>query len=126
MKGNAKGLFRRIVWSNSPKLSITGELWDKAIRPDVALMQLEVYRRYQYFKFVVEPTEESFGEVEKAMKAYWDAGIPKDTEIWVMPVGGLLEQQQEIDKAVAMMALARGWNTSWRAHIYVFKNQVGT
>lgn len=125
-KGNGRGLSRSIVWSNSPKLSITGEPWEKAIRPDVALMQLEVFRRYQYFKFVVEPTEVSFAEVEKAMQAYWAAGVPKDTEIWVMPVGGLLEQQQEVDKAVAMMALERGWNISWRAHIYVFKNQVGT
>lgn len=125
-KGNTRGLNRVITWSNSPKLSITGEPWEKAIRPDVALMQLEVSRHYQYFKFVVEPTEESFAEVEKAMEAYWAAGVPKDTEIWVMPVGGLLEQQQQVDKAVAEMALKRGWNISWRAHIYVFKNQVGT
>ena len=117
---------KQIVWSNSPKLSITGEPWEKAINPSVALMQRQVKGSYQYFKFVCEPTEESFGEVEKAMEEYWTAGIPDDTEIWVMPVGGLLEQQQQVDRRVAEMCLERGWNVSLRAHIYVFGNEVGT
>lgn len=117
---------RQIVWSNSPKLSITGEDWDTAINPKVALQQRRVIKSYQYFKFVVEPTEESFAEVDKAMNEYYEAGIPENTEIWIMPVGGLLEQQQEIDRKVTEMTLARGWNTSWRAHIYVFGNETGT
>lgn len=117
---------RMIVWSNSPKLSITGEPWEKAIRPDIALQQLKAYNTYQYFKFVVEPTEESFAEVDKAMAEYHAAGIPRTAEIWTMPCGGLLEQQQKIDREVTEMALERGWNVSWRAHIYVFGNEIGT
>lgn len=117
---------RQVVWSNSPKLSITGEDWDTAINPDVAMSQRDVFSSYQYFKFVVEPTEESFAEVQQAMDEYYEAGIPEDTEIWIMPVGGLLEQQQEVDRKVTEMTLARGWNVSWRAHIYVFGNEIGT
>jgi len=117
---------RMIVWSNSPKLSITGEAWEKAINPAVALQQLKVANAYQYFKFVVEPTDESFTEVDKAMAEYHAAGIPAEAEIWTMPVGGVLEQQQVIDRKVTEMTLARGWNVSWRAHIYVFGNELGT
>ncbi len=117
---------RMVVWSNSPKLSITGEPWKKAINPTVAVQQLKVKNAYQYFKFVVEPTEESFAEVDKAMVEYYMAGIWDDTEIWIMPVGGTLEQQQKIDRTITEMTLARGWNVSWRAHIYVFGNELGT
>ena len=119
---------RQIVWSNSPKLRYTGEPWDKAINPAVALQQRKVEGSYQYFKFVVEHTEESFQEVEEAMNIYYDAGIDEETEIWVMPCGGLLEQQQQNhhDRLVTEMAMARGWNVSLRAHIYVFGNEIGT
>lgn len=117
---------KMIVWSNSPKLSITGEPWEKAIKPEVAVKQLDVTNTYQYFKFVVEPTDESFAEVDEAMAEYHAAGIPKDAEIWIMPVGGMLEQQQVIDREITERTLARGWNVSWRAHIYVFGNEIGT
>ncbi len=117
---------RILVWSNSPKLSITWEPWEKAINPAVASQQRKVMNSYQYFKFVVEPTDESFGEVDKAMVAYYEGGIPEDTEIWLMPVGGILEQQQKIDRAVTERCIERGWNVSWRAHIYVFGNELGT
>ncbi len=117
---------RMLVWSNSPKLSITGEPRDKAINPAVALQQLKVANSYQYFKFVVEANEKSFLEVEEAMNDYYNAGIPETAEIWTMPVGGILEQQQEIDRKVTEMTIERGWNVSWRAHIYVFGNELGT
>ena len=117
---------RMIVWSNSPKLSITGEPWEKAINPAVAASQRTVANSYQYFKFVVEPTDESFAEVDKAMVEFYAGGAPSTVEIWTMPVGGVLEQQQVIDRTVTEMTLARGWNVSWRAHIYVFGNELGT
>ena len=117
---------RMIVWSNSPKLRYTGEDWDKAINPAVAIQQLKVVNSYQYFKFVVQPTEESFAEVDEAMIKYYEGGIPTQAEIWIMPVGGLLEQQQAHDRLVTEMTIARGWNVSLRAHIYVFGNEIGT
>ena len=117
---------RMIVWSNSPKLRYTGEDWEKAINPVIAAQQRKVVNSYQYFKFVVEPTEASFDEVDEAMEVFYNGGTPDTTEIWIMPVGGLLEQQQEHDRQVTEMTIARGWNVSLRAHIYVFGNEIGT
>ena len=117
---------RMLVWSNSPKLSITGEPWEKAINPAVAAKQRDVANSYQYFKFVVDNTDETFAEVDKAMAEYYAGGTPDTAEIWIMPVGGILEQQQEIDRAITERTIARGWNVSWRAHIYVFGNELGT
>lgn len=117
---------RMVVWSNSPKLRYTGEAWEKAINPAVAAQQRKVVNSYQYFKFVVEPTSSSFDEVEEAMNVYYDGGTPETAEIWIMPVGGLLEQQQEHDRLVTEMTIDRGWNVSLRAHIYVFGNEIGT
>lgn len=118
---------RQIIWSNSPKLSVSGEPWEKAIVPRNALMQRVVGEGNfkQFFKFVVEPTEESFAEVERAMAEYHAGGIPEDVEVCLMPVGGMLEQQQEIDAQVTMMAIERGYHISWRAHVYVFGAKPG-
>lgn len=118
---------RKIVWSNSPKLSISGEPWEKAIVPTNALVQRLVGEGnfIQYFKFVVEPTEASFNEVERAMAEYHASGIPEDVEVCVMPVGGLLEQQQAIDKKVSDMAMERGYHMSWRSHIYAYGAKPG-
>lgn len=118
---------RQIIWSNSPKLSISGEPWAKAIVPKNALMQRVVGEGNfkQYFKFVVEPTVESFDEVAKAMAEYHAGGIPEDIEVCVMPMGGTLEQQQEIDTKVSDMAMERGYHLSWRAHIYAYGAKPG-
>lgn len=117
---------RMVVWSNSPKLRYTGEAWEKAINPTVAAQQRKVYNSYQYFKFVVESKKESFDEVVEAMNVYYEGGTPQDAEIWIMPVGGLLEQQQAHDRWITEETIRRGWNVSLRAHIYVFGNEIGT
>lgn len=116
---------RQIVWSNSPKLRYTGEPWEKAINPAVAAQQRKT-GGYQYFKFVVQPTEDSFNEVVEAMNVYYEGDTPEDAEIWIMPVGGLLEQQQQVDRWITEETVRRGWNVSLRAHIYVFGNEIGT
>lgn len=118
---------RRIVWSNSPKLSVSGEPWEKAIVPVNALHQLLVGSGncMQYFKFVCEPTEESFNEVDKAMAEYHASGIPETSDVWIMPVGASLEQQAMVDEKVARMAMDRGYNVALRSHLYVFGNKPG-
>jgi len=118
---------RKIIWSNSPKLSVSGEPWEKAIVPTNALMQRLVGEGnfIQYFKFVVEPTEASFAEVERAMDEYRASGIPEDIEVCLMPCGASIEQQQSIDSQVALMAIERGYHVSWRAHLYAFGNRPG-
>ena len=118
---------RRIIWSNSPKLSTSGEPWEKAIVPTNALMQRLVGEGnfVQYFKYVVDATDESFAEVKKAMNEYHASGIPEDIEVCVMPMGGTLEQQHEIDKKVSDLAIKNGYHMSWRSHIYAYGAKPG-
>ena len=72
---------RHWTWSNSPKLGASGEPWDKAIRPAIAMMQQSLLDQApadqveQYFKFVCGPNDDQFDEVAKAMKEYHDAGV---------------------------------------------------
>ena len=118
---------RRVIWSNSPKLSISGEPWEKAIRPDIAMKQKEVYDADQYFKFVCGPNEEDFDEVMHAMEEYWDAGIIMDgNNVFIMPVSCTLEQQNDIAAQVADMCLERGLTYCHRIHTSVYGNEVGT
>lgn len=123
----------KITWSNSPKLSSSGENWEDAIRPEIAVAQMYTESRYsysmhfeQYFKFVCGPNEEDFNEVEKAMNEYFAAGIPRNTEVYVMPVACLEEQQQAIAAKVATMCIDRGYIYCHRVQNSVFGNGVGT
>jgi organic radical activating enzyme len=116
---------RTIVWSNSPKLSISGEPWEKAIVPTNALMQRLSGNFYQYFKFVCAPNKESFEEVERAMDEYHASGIPMNTEVWIMPVGCSIDQQQRVTERVTRMAMDRGYHVAWRNHIMALGNKPG-
>lgn len=121
---------RRWTWSNSPKLTISGECHEKAIRPVVAMKQLEVKKRFplqcdQYFKFVCDASDASFNEVESTMAEYHEAGIPVDTEVWVMPVACTNEQQKEIAVDVAEQCLQRGYLFSFRIQNALHGNAIG-
>lgn len=124
----------RITWSNSPKLSVSGETWDDAIRPEIAMAQRTVEGKTftaapdfdQYFKFVCDPSEAHFAEVDMAMQAYFDAGIPKDVGVYIMPTACTEEQQQEVASKVAQMCIERGYIYCHRIQNSVFGNGVGT
>jgi 6-pyruvoyltetrahydropterin 2'-reductase len=124
---------RKWTWSNSPKLSVSGEEWDEAIRPEIAVMQrLATSREFQpqqvdqYFKFVCDPTDESFNEVAKAMEEYYTAGIPRNTEVYIMPVACQDTDQSAISSAVAQQCMTRGYIYCHRVHLDVFGNAPGT
>lgn len=119
--------YRRITWSNSPKLAVSGEPWDKAIRPEVAMMQRGTDQRFsdQYFKFVCGADQRDFDEVKKAMAAYYEAGVPEFVEIYIMPVACTEEQQQEIAAQVADMCIDHGFIYCHRVHNSVYKNAIG-
>lgn len=122
---------RRIVWSNSPKLSDSGEKWDRAIRPDVIEAQLCTQKFgwtnfEQYFKFVCGPSEKDFDEVERAMDEYYPIGVALDAPVYIMPQACLEEQQQEIAAKVAQMCIERGYIYCHRIQNSVFGNGVGT
>lgn len=128
----------KIIWSNSPKLTSSGEVWKDAIKPQIALAQTNpmfrsIYgRQYgpvaveQYFKFVCGPCESDFAEVEKAMAAYYEAGIFRGADVYIMPVACTEEQQQEISAKVAAMCIDRGYIYCHRIQNSVFGNGVGT
>lgn len=118
---------RKIIWSNSPKLSVSGEPWNKAIVPEIALKQRQVVDSEQYFKFVCDDTEESFAEVKRAMDQYHLYGVPvEDDQVHIMPVGAIEEQQLNIAGNVALMCIDKGYIFCGRAHVHAFGNTIGT
>lgn len=122
---------RQWTWSNSPKISSSGEKRKQAIRPEIALMQASLFNRCagqvnQYFKFVVDGSEEDYAEVKEVMQIYLDAGLPLDTPVWIMPQACTEEQQREISKSVARRCMVEGWLYSHRVQNDLWGNGVGT
>jgi hypothetical protein len=125
----------KIVWSNSPKISGSGETWEDAIRPEIAIKQCYVpttgglrprYHTEQYFKFVCGPRQADFAEVAMAMAEYHNAGVPKDVDVYIMPEACTEEQQQEVAAKVAAMCIDKGYIYCHRIQNSVFGNGVGT
>tara|TARA_B100001245_G_scaffold173042_1_gene131529 strand:+ start:864 stop:1757 length:894 start_codon:yes stop_codon:yes gene_type:complete len=112
-----------ITWSTSPKLSISGEHWAKAIMPDVARQYAEIPNTHLYFKFVVMD-EQDLEEVEMARKAYKEYGVNGD--IYLMPVGATVEGQAKTGRQVAEICLKYGYKFSPRLHVDLFGNKWGT
>ena len=110
-----------ITFSVSPKLSISGEKWEDAIRP-------EVVQQYQllgntYLKFVIANKEDA-EEAEEAVNAYRKSGFIG--HVYVMPCGGTEEMYSMNNRSVAELAMKKGWRYSDRLQIPLFKNAWGT
>ena len=112
-----------VTWSTSPKLSISGEQWDKAIRPEVAYEYTQIPNTHLYFKFVVMD-EKDLEEVDMARKAYADVGVEAD--IYLMPLGATVEGQAKTSRQVAEICLKYGYKFSPRIHVDLFGNKWGT
>ena len=112
-----------VTWSTSPKLSISGEKWEKAIKPDVARQYAEIPNTHLYFKFVVED-EQDLKEVDMAREEYKKAGVTGD--IYLMAVGATQEGQAKTASQVAEMAMKSGYKYTPRLHVDLFGNQWGT
>ena len=112
-----------VTWSTSPKLSISGEKWEKAIKPEVAYQYSQIPNTHLYFKFVVED-EKDLEEVDMARKAYADAGVEAD--IYLMAVGATVEGQSKTARQVADLCLKYGYKYSPRLHVDLFGNKWGT
>ncbi len=121
---------RRWTWSNSPKLSSSGEPRDKAIRPDIALRQAMTAGKTglnqvdQYFKFVVHD-EADVDEVESVMQQYYAAGVNRLAPVWLMPASCTHEQQQQIAQNIATLCMERGYLFSYRLQNALWENAVG-
>ena len=113
----------KVTWSCSPKLSVSGEPWETAIKPDVAFEYQLVNNSNIYLKFVVA-TQNDFNEVTRAVQAYRDADI--DCPVYLMPLGGRSEEYNLNVKEVAEACMERGWRFTPRLHISLFGNAWGT
>ena len=112
-----------VTWSCSPKLSVSGEPWETAIKPDVAYDYQRVSGSELYLKFVVA-TQDDFVEVERAVEAYRSAGV--QCPVYLMPLGGRSEEYALNVKDVAEACMAKGWRFTPRLHISLFGNAWGT
>jgi len=112
-----------ITWSCSPKLSVSGEPWETAIKPSVASEYSSVNGSDMYLKFVVA-TQDDFDEVKRAVEAYRSAGV--QCPVYLMPLGGRSEEYSLNVKDVAEACMAEGWRFTPRLHISLFGNAWGT
>jgi len=112
---------REITFSVSAKLPGSGESWSDAICPDV-VCEYEEYG-YTYLKLVVA-TEQDLADAEQAVEEYRTAGFTGP--VYVMPVGGVERVYTLNNRAVAEMAMRKGWRYSDRLQVPLFKNEWGT
>lgn len=130
---------RKWTWSNSPKLSISGEAWEEAIRPNVFVEQLDAIDRLetaylsdtiqleQYLKFVCDDSDEMFDEVARAVNRYSEAleAPVSGNTVYIMPMACTGEQQTKIAMNVAEKCLDKGYTYCHRVHNDVYANAIG-
>jgi len=109
-----------ITFSVSPKLSVSGEVWTDAIKPDV-VFDYETHG-ITYLKFVVEKIQD-FDELDRAVTAYRGRGFAGP--VFVMPVGGVVSVYDGNRVNVADEALRRGYWYSPRLHVDLWGNGWG-
>jgi len=112
---------REITFSVSPKLSVSGEKREEAIRPEIVCDYERV--GYAYLKFVVA-TDDDANEALEVSKLYRDAGFKGP--IYLMPVGGVESVYALNNKNVALLALQHGLRYSDRLQVPLFKNAWAT
>jgi len=110
-----------ITFSVSPKLGISGEKWEDAIRPEIVYEYSQI--GHTYLKFVVA-TKEDLEEAEEAVDAYAKRGFRGS--VYLMPCGGVERVYNLNNRAVAEMAMRKGWRYSDRLQVPLFKNEWGT
>jgi 7-carboxy-7-deazaguanine synthase len=111
----------RLTFSVSPKLSVSGEKREEAIRP-------EVIKQYQavghtYLKFVIA-SEEDCNEALEVIDIYRQGGFTGP--VYLMPVGGVELIYSMNNKNVALLAMKHGLRYSDRLQVPLFKNEWGT
>ena len=113
----------KVTWSCSPKLTVSGESWEDAIKPDVAYCYSLVDNSDIYLKFVVADSED-IADVDRAVAAYRKEGL--ECPVYLMPLGGRSEEYNLNVQEVAEICMERGWRFTPRLHISLFGNAWGT
>lgn len=110
------------TFSVSPKLSVSGEPREKAIRPEI-VTEYQFSGHSSFLKFVVA-SEDDVTEALEVMQLYKDKGFRGD--IYLMPVGGVTDVYHLNNRRVAELALHHGLRYSDRLHLPLFGNSWGT
>ena len=113
-----------VTWSTSPKISISGETTEDALKPQALATMNHVDNSFLYTKFVVRDADD-FDEVDMFVQGYKDNNVRLDS-IYCMPEGATLEQQSLTEKDVAEACMKTGYKFSPRLHISLFGNAWGT
>ena len=113
--------YDKLTFSVSPKLSVSGEKWNDAIKPDIVKRYSQL--GYTYLKFVVA-TEQDVEEAEQAVNEYRRANF--FGPVYLMPVGGVESVYHMNNRKVAELAMKKGWRYSDRLQVPLFKNEWGT
>jgi 7-carboxy-7-deazaguanine synthase len=111
------------TFSCSPKLSVSGESWEDAIKPSVASNYISVTGSDLYLKFVVADAID-VEEVDRAVEKYRAEGVK--CPVYLMPLGGRTEGYNLTVQAVAKLAMEKGYRFTPRLHIQLFGNAWGT
>ena len=112
-----------VTWSCSPKLSVSGEPWETAIKPEIAREYNNVKDSDLYLKFVVADRTD-IDEAGRAVDEYRSAGV--DCPVYLMPLGGRSEEYNLNVQEVANICMEKGWRFTPRLHISLFGNAWGT
>ena len=112
-----------VTWSCSPKLSVSGEPWDTAIKPKVAHEYSLVDGSDLYLKFVVADRMD-IEEAGRAVEEYRAEGV--ECPVYLMPLGGRSEEYNLNVQEVANICMEKGWRFTPRLHISLFGNEWGT
>jgi 7-carboxy-7-deazaguanine synthase len=110
-----------LTFSVSPKLSVSGESRQDAIKPDVIRQYEQV--GFTYLKFVVA-SEDDVNEALEVVDIYRGAGFKGP--VYLMPVGGVESVYTMNNKNVALLAMKHGLRYSDRLQVPLFKNEWGT
>lgn len=113
--------YHNLTFSVSPKLSVSGESRDDAIRPDIVKSYEEL--GHTYLKFVVA-SEDDVNEALEVIEIYKQADF--GGHIYLMPVGGVESVYTLNNRRVAELAMKHGLRYSDRLQVPLFKNAWGT
>lgn len=113
--------YENLTFSVSPKLSVSGEKWEDAIKPDVIRQFQSI--GHTYLKFVVA-SEKDVQEAHQAVNEYRKAGFEGD--VYLMAVGGTHQIFTLNNKNIAELALKQGWKYSDRLQVLLWKNAWST
>jgi organic radical activating enzyme len=113
--------YHNLTFSVSPKLSVSGELREEAIRPDIVREYEDL--GHTYLKFVVA-TKDDVDEAMEVIDLYKKEGF--SGHVYLMPVGGVESVYTLNNRTVAELAMKHGLRYSDRLQVPLFKNEWGT